>query len=533
MIRHPARLADQTFDAVVIGGGVYGLSTALALIRRGLSVALVERRDFGGATSFNSLKTVHGGIRSLQRLDLPDTREFVRERRAMAIMAPHLVRVLPFVVPTAWHPVRNRLAMGAFFRAYDLAARDRNAGVDPAVHLPASFTVSRRAAVDLNPLVDPASTRGGAVWHDYQLHSPERFAMALLRTFTDAGGLAANYVEARTLLRHGTQITGVHCVDVISGDTFDIRARVVVNAAGPWSWKLLESSGVGSPTSRGFSLALNLVLDRPPLPRAVGGVAGGRFLFLVPWRDRCILGTSHEGFLHDPNPAPTPAAIERLLHEGQEAFPNARLTRDDIQLLHRGLLPASAHGSAHGALLKRSLVVDHRPDGIHGLISVVGVRYTTARATAQQAAEQVALLLGQSTAPASPVALAGADFGGLSEYLRRHPARERLIQRYGTLHAELPADSTPLAPGTGVTRAEVLYAIRSEMAVTLSDVALRRTDLAAGGHPGDAPLRAAASVMAEELGWPEARITEEITAVEREIRVTTETPLPSARTPSG
>src|SRR5690349_3187273 len=114
MVRHLARLADQTFDAVVIGGGVYGLSTALALIQRGLSVALIERRDFAGATSFNSLNTVHGGIRSLQRLDLADAREFVRERRAVAISAPHLLRVLPFVVPTATHPVRNRPAMAAF-----------------------------------------------------------------------------------------------------------------------------------------------------------------------------------------------------------------------------------------------------------------------------------------------------------------------------------------------------------------------------------------------------------------------------------
>src|SRR5687767_15672106 len=106
MIRNLTRLANETFDAVVVGGGIYGLSTALALIHRGLSVALVERRDFGGATSFNSLKTVHGGIRSLQHLDLRDAREFVRERRAVATFAPHLVRVLPFVVPTAWHPVR-------------------------------------------------------------------------------------------------------------------------------------------------------------------------------------------------------------------------------------------------------------------------------------------------------------------------------------------------------------------------------------------------------------------------------------------
>lgn len=517
MIRHLARLADQTFDAVVIGGGVYGLSTALALLQRGLAVALVERRDFGGATSFNSLKTVHGGIRSLQHLDLPDAREFVRERRAVATLAPHLVRVLPFVVPTAWHPVRNRLAMAAFFRAYDLVASDRNDGLDPAVRLPRSFTVGRREALDLNPLVDPSTVRGGAVWHDYQLHSPERFTVALARTIADAGGALANYTEVRALLREHGRVAGVHVADTTTGDAFDVRARAVVNAAGPWSWKLIESAGVGSRPSTGFSLALNLVVDRPPLPRAVGGLAGGRFLFLVPWRDRSILGTSHAGIHREPTPAATAADIEALLGEGQAAFPAARLTRDAVQLVHRGLLPARAEGAAHGALLKRSLVIDHRADGAAGLVSVVGVRYTTARATAQLAADQVCGLLGRSAAETPPAPLAGAAFGDLSDYLRRHPDAVRLVGRYGTLHTELMPGREPIAAGTDVTRAEILYAVRAEMALTLADVALRRTDLAAGGHPGIDALRAAADIMAGELGWSAERQTDEIRRLEHEI----------------
>ena len=119
MQRNLARLSDETFDVIVVGGGIYGLSTAYALTMRGLSVALLERRDFSGATSFNSLKTVHGGILALQHGSLGDAREFVRERRAMATMAPHLLRVMPFVVPTARHPIRNRAAMSLFLRAYE------------------------------------------------------------------------------------------------------------------------------------------------------------------------------------------------------------------------------------------------------------------------------------------------------------------------------------------------------------------------------------------------------------------------------
>lgn len=520
MQRNLARLSDETFDVVVVGGGIYGLSTALALTTRGLSVALLERRDFSGATSFNSLKTVHGGIRALQHGSLGDAREFVRERRGMATLAPHLLRVMPFVVPTARHPIRNRAAMSLFLRAYDALASDRNEALDPAVHLPASYTVNRQRASELNPLVDRAHVTGGAVWHDYQLHSPERLAVAILRTITDAGAAAANYVEVRRLLRHGDRIGGVHAADTLTGNTFDVRGSLVINAAGPWTWQLLAACGITAENSAGFSLAMNLVVDRPPLPHAVGGISKGRFLFLVPWRDRSILGTSHEGFVQDPFHRPSPADTAALLRDGVEAFPGARLDPGAIRLVHRGLLPARAQGSAHGALLKRSIVRDHRDDGITGLLSVVGVRYTTARATAQQAADRACEILGRPAVQPAPEPLAGAAFAGLARYRQQHPGRERLIARYGTFFTELPADALDaVAPGTEVTRAEILYAVRREMAQTLADVALRRTDLAAGGHPGAEALRAAAIAMAVECGWDSDRISREIASLERELAV--------------
>jgi len=532
MIRNLARLSDETFDAVVIGGGIYGLSTAHALTTRGLSVALLERRDFSGATSFNSLRTVHGGIRALQHGSFADTRQFIRERRALATLAPHLVRVMPFVVPTARHPVRNRTAMRVFLRAYDAIASDRNQGVDPALHLPPSYTVGPSAARELNPLIDPRPVTGAAVWHDYQLHSPERLAIALVRTLTDAGAAAANYVEARGLLRHADRVSGVRALDLRTGASFDVRGRLVINASGPWAWQLLASCGIAVDRSAGFSLALNLILDRPPQPHALGGVSRGRFLFLVPWRDRSILGTSHDGFVQDPHPSPLPADVSALLRDGVEAFPRAALNAGSIRLVHRGLLPARAEGRAHGALLKRSIVRDHRDDGVAGLLTVTGVRYTTARATAKQAADLSCEILGRPVAPPTLAPLTGAAFDDLARYRQRHPGQDRLIARYGTLHTDVPADGRDrLAPGTDVTPSEIRYAIRHEMALTLSDVTLRRTDLAAGGHPGADALRAAASVMAAECGWTTGQTADEIQAVEREL--TLETPAPSARIPSG
>ena len=534
MIREFARLSAGTFDAIVVGGGVYGLAAAWELASRGIRIAIVERGDFAAGTSFNSLKTVHGGIRALQHGALGEMREFIRERRAIATIAPHLVRPMPFVVPTYRHPVRNRMAMGVFFAAYDRLSADRNAGVDPSRALPPSFTVGRDESLHLNPAIDAAGVTGGAVWHDYQMHSPDRFAMALLQSSAAAGACAVNYAEVRAILVRGREVLGVRVHDRQSGDETDVRARVVVNAAGPGAWPLLERSGLlpRSIAAPRFSLAMNLVVSRAPLPRAVGGMAGGRFVFMVPWRDRSIIGTSHDEI---PGPASEGEAFpvdrraaEAFLAEASAAFPRVALDLAAVRLVHRGLLPA---GRGPGTLLKRSIVHDHTPDGLDGLVTVVGVRYTTARATAAAAGAHAARLLGRPAGRSvtATLPLTGGDMRNVAEYeqeqARVSPLRPEVVKRliaaygtgYGAVARLITADAAlgrPLSAECDVTRAEVLHAVREEMALHLTDALLRRTSAGAGGHPGATAVSAAADVMAAALEWAPARVAQEIAAVD-------------------
>jgi glycerol-3-phosphate dehydrogenase len=534
MVRDLNRLTSDAFDVAVIGGGIYGIAVTRELVARGARVALLERRDFGGATSFNSLKTVHGGIRALQHLSLAEMREFVRERRGLARIAPHLVRPLPFVIPTHRHPVRNRLVMRAFLAAYDVLASDRNDGIDASRSLPPSRTVSRDECLRLNPLIDATGVTGGAVWHDYQLHSPERFAIALLQAAVDRGAAAANYVEAEALMRDGATVRGVRIRDMESGTTLHVRARAVVNAAGPWAWPLLARLDA-VPQSRpapGLSLALNLVLRHLPLTCAVGGIANGRFLFIVPWRAQSILGTSHSPYSGTPGPVRvTRADVLALVEDAAKAFPGAQIRADDVTLVHRGLLPASQDGRGT-ALLKQSIVHDHAFDGLPGLFTVVGVRYTTARATAAAAAHQVALRLNLGSARPEPTLepVAGGDMPDISRYEEEAslsvsfpaPLAKRLIAAYGTQHtailraiADEPSLGAALGSSCAVTRAEIRHAVREEMALHLPDVLLRRTAAGTSRHPGTDVIATSADVMSAELGWTASQRAREIEAVDR------------------
>jgi glycerol-3-phosphate dehydrogenase len=390
--------------------------------------------------------------------------------------------------------------------------------------------VSRAECLDLNPLIDARGVTGGALWHDYQLHSPERLAIALVESMVRREAAAINYTEILAVLRDGDRVTGVNVRDRLSGQTLDIRAPLVINAAGPWASEVLSRGGASLPVDRrpGWSLAMNLVVDLPPLSCAVGGLAGGRFLFMVPWRTGSIAGTSHA-------PAPSEggaasiseAQVAAFLTEVKSAFPRAGLSRDNIRLVHRGLLPAPS-GTVDGSrLLKESLIHDHAAQGLEGLFTVVGARYTTAGATAKAVAERVDGKGARQPRKATSERLPAADMGDLDHFVRDQiksnkadPALlRRLIATYGTgfravLHLmdERPALAAPLGTTCQVTGAEIVRVVRTEMAVTLADAVIRRTGAGAGGHPGRDVAQAAADVMGTELGWDTARKTRELEA---------------------
>jgi glycerol-3-phosphate dehydrogenase len=536
MTRDLARLERTAFDALVIGAGIYGLALAWELTSRGATVAVVDRDDFGGQTSFNSLKTLHGGIRSLQHGALAEMRAFVRERRAIATIAPHLVRPLAFAVPTVRRPPRNRLVLGVFLALHDFLARDRNDGVDPLLKLAPSRILSRTAALELNPLIGGDGVTGAAVWYDYQMRSSERLAFAFLQSAVREGACAANYVDARELLRNGDRVIGARVTDRISGGWFDVRARAVVNATGPWAWTWLDRAGAKAAIARpALSKAMNFVVRRVTTDHALGGVARGRFLFIVPWRDHSIVGTSHHPFSGCADDLTVRSSeVRDFLSEVQDAFPRAGLTERDIRLVHRGLLPAvPATTRGHDDLLKESIVHAHDADGLPGLVTVMGVRYTTARGTAELAADRILSTLRQPAAPSrtARTPLFGGDIADLEAFERQAIAGaadlppdtvRRLVALHGSHYTAILARlrssgrlAEPLSADCAVTAGEIVHAIEAEMAVHLSDAVLRRTEVASAGHPGRQVLEKAAGVMASQLGWSEQRVLDEIASVER------------------
>ena len=478
MIRDVSRLASVEFDLLVIGGGIYGLAAAYDAAQRGLTVALVERSDFGSATSFNHLKTIHGGLRYLQTADLRRMRESVRERRAFARIAPRFVAPLAFLTPTSSTPTRNPLAMRAAFAIDAIVGFDRNQGLPSSLNLPAGRIVSSDESRALCGADGEGPIGPGAMWYDYQTVEGDRLTLAFALAADAAGAVLANYVEAAEAVRSGGTVTAVRARDVLSNTSFDIRARMVVNAAGPWAAVLLSRAGVDS--SWPLMKAMNLVTTRAGRKAAlVKRTASGRALILLPWRGRTLVGTSESAETYQPESQEvTRPELARFVEEVNATFPGFGLSEGEVSLVHRGIVPAVRNGAGL-SLLGHSRVLDHAADGISNLVSIVGVKYTTARATAERLVDLVLAKLGRPVVPCRT--------------------------------AEVPLPTASL--GEALPADPIRHAVEMEMAHTLADVVLRRTGLGAAGYPGDAAVAECANAMQQIVGWSTERRDSEVAAV--------------------
>jgi len=476
LVRNLQQLSADTFDVLVIGGGIYGLTIACDAAQRGLSVALVDAGDFGSGTSFNHLRTIHGGLRYLQTLDLVRARESLFERRALARIAPWAVRPLSFVLPLGRSLTRGPAAMRVAFVLDSLVASDRNDGLPQSLHLPAGRVLSRDEAVALCPLLANQPITGAAVWYDYVAWDADRLTLAWALAAADNGAALANYVEATALVVADGRVAGADCVDRVAGEAFRINARTVVNATGARLNALLTpwAAAVNLP----FLQAMNIVTRRDAPTTALGGSsASGRNLFLVPWRGRALFGTWESAQLCDASRTDVDGpALGAFLTELNDAFPTLHLTRDDVSLVHRGVVPARVRSGQAPALEGHDCIYEHRADGLAGLISVAGTKYTTARGVAERI---VSRLYGELARVAPP-----------------------------SVSAEQPLPCANLQ-GDALLR----HAASHEMVVTLADAVMRRTPLGALGCPSEVELASAASVVGDVLGWSPARQTEEVAAV--------------------
>lgn len=464
-------------------------------------------------------------------------------------IAPHLVHPLPVLIPTYDHGIKGKELLTIALWVNDLMSYDRNRIKDIQKHIPGGRRLGKDEVMAVVPGIRPDGLTGGVVFFDAQVHNSERLLLSVLKSAGSAGGEIANYVEVVGFIREGEVVSGVKVRDVLTGDTFPIMASVVVNTTGPWVNSVLGLlDGSSRPPRIRYAKALN-VITRPLFEKFAVGITGtqgyrdrdalvgrgSRFLFVAPWRSHSIIGTEYA--IYDGNPDDmkvTPAEIESFLQEINQAYPAARLSLKDVSFVHAGLIPVTGTDPSTGdiQLMKHGDVHDHRKDGLRGLISVTGVKYTTARRVAEKVVDRVFEILGRvlpkSSSDWAPVY--GGSIEDVGAYLKaetekkpcglEEEAMRRLIDNYGSAYPEVLkyiGDGDPPSPRRSdpwrVLRAEVRHAVREEMAQRLGDVVFRRSDLGSVGCPDRETVRLCAETMSEELGWSSGQQNDEAAAV--------------------
>ena len=517
-----AELTRTEHQVLVIGGGVVGAGVALDAATRGLSVGLVEARDFGSGTSSRSSKLIHGGLRYLEQFNIGLVKEALAERSLLLQrIAPHLVRPVSFLFPFSHH-VWERAYVGTGVTAYDLLGFS----MGQSRGLPTHRQLSRRGALRLAPALKRSAFTGALLYWDAQVDDA-RYVMTLVRTAAGYGAQAATRTQVTGFLREGERVTGVRAVDLESGAELEIRAQQVVNATGVWTDEIQAMVGGRGVINVRASKGVHLVVPRDRIQSATGIIMRTPFsvLFVIPWGRHWIIGTTDTDWALDrAHPAASRTDIDYVLGQANRVLA-VPLTRDDVEGVYAGLRPLLAGESDITSKLSREHIVAHP---VPGLVMVAGGKYTTYRLMARDAVDAVAHGLDGKVAPSctETIPLVGAD-GHVALWNARyslarssglHVARiEHLLHRYGTLAGEVldliaaePGLGKPIAGADDYLRAEVVYAASHEGARHLDDVLARRTHISI--ETWDRGLTAApelAELMAGPMKWRSRQVARE------------------------
>ena len=529
MQRALSRLSNKTFDVLIIGGGATGCFSARDCAMRGLSVALIEAKDFASATSAHNSKLAHGGLRYLRNLEISLVRESLGERRNLMRIAAHMVRPLPFLLPLYHAGLMERTKLKIGLGLYDLLSFDRNRLEDPAQHLPGHRWFAPKDALAREPVLAGDGFEGAFEYHDAQMYMPERIALENLIDADAHGAAIANYVVAEKLLLRDGRVEGCTAKDKITGAPFDIRAKTVLVAAGPWADLFLEQA-TGKEAAHRLIRSKGIHLLVPEISRTALTIeAGSGHLFALPWRGHTLLATTDTPFQGDPAAvAVHEKDIEGFLGTFHKYLPRAGLTRDKVEFFYAGLRPLVSDGSKDSYKVSRRFeLVDHGKEGaLDGLFSALGGKWTTSRHLAEKITDALAAKLGKKAprCATATTALPGGRFDRFEDmvkgYVKTWPGISSLRNMAHMLGARLPqalkgarlADLAALGP-SGDTPAQIAFALREEMALTLEDMVMRRTAIGQFGPPPADVLERVASQMAAHLGWSEKQKAREIASL--------------------
>ncbi|APE33357.1 glycerol-3-phosphate dehydrogenase [Nocardia mangyaensis] len=505
-----AALGDHEIDVLVIGGGVTGAGAALDAAARGLSVTLVEARDFAAGTSSRSSKLIHGGLRYLEQLDFALVREALKERGLLLdTLAPHLVRPVPFLFPLR-HRVWERAYIGAGIALYDTLGGARA--------VPMHKHLSRTGALELAPALREDAMTGAIRYYDAQVDDA-RHTMMIARTAAEHGATVLTRTSVIGLEREGDRVVGARVLDRETGVAQTIRARSVISATGVWTDDMIKLTGVDFPFHVRMSKGVHILVPRDRLDLRTGLITRTEksVLFVIPWAEHWIIGTTDTEWSLDKNhPTATAADVQYIL-DHVNALLRKPLTRADIVGTYAGLRPLMTGASKETAKLSREHAV---AEPAPGLFVIAGGKYTTYRVMAADVVDAVAERLGGAIGPSTTAELPLVGAAGYHE-LRADLAPlaaearlpvdvvEHLLGRYGSLVTDLfasidadPALRQPIPGAPDYLAAEIVYAVTHEGALHLDDILTRRTRISI--EVPDRGLTAApeiARLVAPLLGW--------------------------------
>ena len=510
-----AALKSEEFDILVIGGGVTGAGIALDGATRGLKTALVESQDYAAGTSSRSSKLIHGGLRYLEQYDFKLVREALHERELMVTtQAPHLVKPLSFLYPLH-QKVRERTYVGAGLALYDALRGLQRA-------LPNHKHLSHKKVQEVAPCLNPKIVLGGIEYFDAQVDDA-RHTMMIQRTAAMYGAHSLTRVRCDELIREGGKVVGARLTDLLTGESFPVRAKAVIMAAGVWTNELHEQFGVKSNYSVRMSKGIHIVVPKSAIDSQTGMILKTAIsvLFIIPWGDKWIVGTTDTDYTGDKaNPLPTKEDVDYILREANKVLLR-HLTPDDILGAYAGLRPlVSQKKAALSTKTSREHMV-HRAEP--GFVSIAGGKYTTYRVMAKDAVDAALPDLGDSVPESitKHIPIVGAPgFQALVNSLERlahelgisEEAVTHLLNRHGSdifevggLIAKDASLAHRLSESLPYLRAEIVYAASHEGALSVTDVIARRTRISfEAGDYGVSVAEDVADLITPILGWSES-----------------------------
>jgi len=545
--------AEQEFDLIIIGGGITGISVAREAASRGLKTVLLERGDFGSGTSAATTKYIHGGIRYLEQYDVAVVRESLRERRILALGAPHLVEQTRFIMP-AWRWSKPPTALiGAGVLLYDTLAFDRNLRAPDSLRIPHPRWLSRSKLLAAVPWLDQSGLQGGFAYHDTLNVHPERLLLAYAKSATAAGAVLLNHTRVNSFVSISSErlhIEGVRATDVLSGQEMVIRGKVVVNAAGPWIDKVLatlgKGTGVGVDRSKGVHVLTRPLGGPGRVTDAVFARAqSGRHVIVSPWMGKSFIGptdtpieSDETGVVVDPDDVTL--ILDTVNSTMAESEP--KLTTDDVEMTTVGVRPLiretanddDTQDTGTYSASRAHELYHHADHGVDNLWSIGGGKWTTGRATAEEMVDELLkneLKMVRSRTFDSRSSAAGGAFAwaedaepfitdaamamnehGIPVHLGEHIARLYGTEwvRIDAIVQQNPDFARQLSPQCNDIEAQIVFAVTEEGARTLSDIVDRRLVIGTIGSVSREVLERVALIAGPLLGWDELAIQDAI-----------------------